>query len=585
MEPFSSESIVDMWMQGTALQNAAVYVVNSATNVVSDAVFLSTITPEMIAVKDVFEGRIRIAGPDLNDWFRVSLNTAALLGNASAVDGTWDTIVFKDVSGLGSSIYISEAQILPNQKNCDDISSASDSGCIGSVCNSLIDFAFPLTASVPLYGFGPLRVKIANTLDAGVGVGPKVSMIARLHTGTTYKQVAEFCASLLGMPLDSSPPVIFSRSLSMIEARSGDAWNISGVCQADPSIGRLAIEQASAPVEWPLLTVISDSFDAVDKIREMGQAIEIVRYFDKDGVAFASQNEAPEILPSKAAGCQGLPWGLSRIDQPNLPLDIVYNPGGLTGRNVHVYVLDTGLNQHSDFNGRVGQGVSCFTGVCQNGGFADGTGHGSHVAGTAVGTCYGVAKQAIIHPVKVLGDSGSGSYSGIINGIKWAVENAYANGVRGVINMSLGGGASPAVNTAVNEAVARGLVVAVAAGNEQAADACTKSPASASEAITTASTTNRDTASSFSNVGMCVDIWAPGSRIASVDYRSQTGYRFLDGTSMATPHVTGAAALYLEKYPSASPAQVLQGLLRASVQRNLYPGTTTSLLQAYNSVF
>jgi len=196
-----------------------------------------------------------------------------------------------------------------------------------------------------------------------------------------------------------------------------------------------------------------------------------------------------------------------------------------------------------------------------------------------------VAKGSIIHPVKVLGDNGSGSYSGIINGIKWAVDNAYANGVRGVINMSLGGGASPALNTAVNEAVSRGLVVAVAAGNERAADACTKSPASASEAITTASTTKQDTASSFSNVGRCVDIWAPGSRIASVDYRSQTGYRFLDGTSMASPHVAGAAALYLEKYPSATPAQVLQGLLGASVQRTLYPGTTTSLLQAYNAVF
>lgn len=198
---------------------------------------------------------------------------------------------------------------------------------------------------------------------------------------------------------------------------------------------------------------------------------------------------------------------------------------------------------------------------------------------------YRVAKQAIVHPVKVLADNGSGSYSGIINGIKWAVDNAYANGVRGVINMSLGGGSSPALNTAVNEAVARGLVVAVAAGNEQAANACTKSPASASEAITTASTTKQDTASSFSNVGSCVDIWAPGTGIASVDYRSQTGYRFLDGTSMATPHVSGSAAIYLEKYPSATPAQVLQGLLRASVQRNLYPGTTTALLQAYNSVF
>ena len=388
-EPFAVESIVDLWMQGTALQNAAIYVANSKTRVTSDPIILSTITPEIIAAKDVFEGRIRIAGPDMNDWFRLSLNTGALLGNGSAVTDTWDSIVFKDVSGFGSSVYISEAQVLPNLKECGDVSSASASGCIGSVCNPLIDIAFPLSTAVPLYGFGPLQVEVANALDASLDGVPKVSLIARLHEGTTYKQVATFCATLLGMSEDASPPVIFGRSASLIQTRSGAAWNVSGACQVDPSIGPLAIEQASAPVEWPLLTVVSSSFDAVDQIREMGQAIDIVRYFDKDGIAFASQIDVPDIIPANAGGCPGVPWGLSRIDQPNLPLDNVFNPGGLTGRNVHVYVLDTGLNPHSDFNGRIGQGVSCYSGVCQDGGYADNTGHGSHVAGTAVGTCFG----------------------------------------------------------------------------------------------------------------------------------------------------------------------------------------------------
>lgn len=397
--PFPIASIVDMWMQGTALQNAALFFVDSTNKISSNPIYLSTVTPETIAAKDVFEGKIRIVGPDLNDWFRVSVNAEALLGNGSAATETWDTIVFKDFSGIGSSVYISEAQILPKQNDCDDVSISSQSGCIGSVCNPLIDFAFPLSASVPLYGFGPLEVEVANTLDVG-GIPSKISMIARLADGTTYGQVAKFCATLLGMTEDANPSVIFARSASLIQTRSGDAWNVSGVCQVEQSLGPLAVEQASAPVEWPLLTVISNSFETVNQIRTMGQAVEIARYFDKDGTAYASQEETSDLILENAAGCPGLPWGLSRIDQPNLPLDSVYNSGGLTGQNVHIYVLDTGLNPHSDFNGRIGEGASCFSGTCQGGGYSDGTGHGTHVAGTAMGRCFGVAKQAIVHPVK-----------------------------------------------------------------------------------------------------------------------------------------------------------------------------------------
>jgi subtilisin family serine protease len=201
------------------------------------------------------------------------------------------------------------------------------------------------------------------------------------------------------------------------------------------------------------------------------------------------------------------------------------------------------------------------------------------VAGTAAGTCYGVAKKAIINPVKVLGDNGSGSYSGIISGIRWATDNAKANKWRGVINMSLGGGSSSSLNAAVQTAVNQGMVVAVAAGNDRAANACTKSPASAPPALTVASVTSKDTASSFSNVGSCVDIWAPGDRIASANSADYNGYTFLSGTSMATPHVAGAAAIALERNSRASPDQVAQTLARVSVKRNLYPGTTQNLLQ------
>ena len=574
--PFSVDSIVDMWIQGTAVQNAVVYLRSSSGNVQSKAVHLSSISPESIAASEVFEGSYRLVGPDAEDWFRLSINAKSLIPDGDSVTDTWDAIVFRDASGTGSSVYVSSAQILPNMASCE---ARSELGCIGNVCNSLIGEVFAQSNAVPLFGFGPIQEEAANMVSAAGVEG--ISLIAKLANGTTYAQVAAMCARLQGLAGEADPGAIFARSSAMMQTRSASP-NVVAVCQIEPAVGPLAVEQASAPVEWPLLTVVSYSFDNISTMRSM--VVDEVSYFDKDGTAYASQVEASDILQSSNANCPGLPWGLSRIDQPSLPLDNVFEPG-LTGSGVHIYVLDTGLNSHSDFDGRVVSGVACYTGSCSSTSYADGTGHGTHVASTAAGRCYGVAKRAMIHPVKVLGDNGMGSYSGIINGIKWAVEDSKRRGVRGVINMSLGGGASASLNAAVEEAVNRGVVVAVAAGNENAADACTKSPASARSAITVGSTTKYDTMSSFSNVGSCLDIFAPGSRIAAASYQNYNSYRFLSGTSMATPHVAGAAALYLEKHPTASPAAVTQGLLNASVQRNLYPGTTTSLLQAYASRF
>ena len=248
-------------------------------------------------------------------------------------------------------------------------------------------------------------------------------------------------------------------------------------------------------------------------------------------------------------------WGLDRIDQRTLPLD-----GNITrrvnGLGVTAYIIDTGIYAgHSEFVGRVATG---YTAVNDGNGTNDCQGHGTHVSGTVAGTSFGVAPMATLVPVRVLDCAGSGSTAGVIAGIDWMIAN-HAAGVPAVANMSLGGGASPALNDAVARAVADGIVMAVAAGNENA-DACGVSPASEPLAITVGATEANDARAYYSNYGTCVDIFAPGSAIVSAATSSPTASRTLSGTSMATPHVTGAAALLLGANPSMTPAAVASAL-------------------------
>ncbi|MFE6697047.1 S8 family serine peptidase [Streptomyces sp. NPDC057718] len=291
-------------------------------------------------------------------------------------------------------------------------------------------------------------------------------------------------------------------------------------------------------------------------------AAEAKKFAADPAVASVSQNRTFTV-----SATQNNPpsWGLDRIDQRSLPLDQRYTYPDKAGEGVTAYVIDTGVRiSHSDFGGRAANGYDAIDNdnVAQ-----DGHGHGTHVAGTVAGTAYGVAKKAKVVGVRVLNNQGSGTTAQVVAGIDWVTANAVKPAVA---NMSLGGGADAVLDAAVQRSIAAGITYAVAAGNEST-NANTKSPARVAEAITVGSTTNTDARSSFSNFGAVVDIFAPGSSIASAWNTSDTATNTISGTSMASPHVAGAAAIYLADNPGSTPAQVSAGLVAAST-----PGVVTN---------
>jgi aqualysin 1 len=246
---------------------------------------------------------------------------------------------------------------------------------------------------------------------------------------------------------------------------------------------------------------------------------------------------------------QSATWGLDRVDQRSGSLDSLYHYNH-TGAGVTAYIIDTGIrSDHTEFTGRV---VGGYTAISDGRGTEDCNGHGTHVAGTVGGTRWGVAKNVSLSPVRVLNCRGSGTWSGVIAGVDWVAANAAAPAVA---NMSLGGGKSASVNAAVAGAVARGVVMVVAAGNSDA-DACNYSPASEPTAVTVGATTNTDHRASYSNYGACVDLFAPGSGITSAWHTSSSATNTISGTSMASPHVAGVAALLRQARRDASVEQV-----------------------------
>lgn len=267
------------------------------------------------------------------------------------------------------------------------------------------------------------------------------------------------------------------------------------------------------------------------------------------------------------------PWGLDRIDQESRPLDSIYRYDE-TGAGVTVYVIDTGLRTtHQELSGRVA-GTRTFIGGTGD----DCDGHGTHVAGTVAATTWGVAKQAQVYGLRVLGCNGTGPLSGVVASLDWVAANAAKPAV---VNMSLGGSLTSVLDTALLSVRNSGVTVVVAAGNANR-DACTESPAHNPNVITVASTAANDARSGFSNWGSCVDIFGPGSSIRSLGINSDTSLATLSGTSMASPHVAGVAALYLDANPTATPDQVTAAILGGAVSGKLsnIQGSPNLLLQS-----
>jgi len=313
--------------------------------------------------------------------------------------------------------------------------------------------------------------------------------------------------------------------------------------------------------------------ELVAKIEQMPE----VDWVEEDGVVRINDEVKSE---DACVTQQGATWGICRTSERLLNTDGLYlYPDSANGKNVNVYVLDTGIYlQNVEFGGRATWGTNTVDSTT-----TDGHGHGTHCAGTIGGTVYGMAKGVSLIAVKVLSDQGSGSTAGVISGVDWAVADRRNKNKAGVGSMSLGGSYSATMNAAVTNAVSEGLIMVVAAGNDNK-NACNYSPASTPEAITVAASDNRDHKASFSNFGNCVHLFAPGVGITSAWKGSPSAINTISGTSMACPHVAGQVAKYLETNTHATGAVARAWIISSSqqdvIKTSLPAGTPNQLLFA-----
>ncbi|MFF7199606.1 S8 family peptidase [Streptomyces sp. NPDC008141] len=361
---------------------------------------------------------------------------------------------------------------------------------------------------------------------------------------------------------------------------------------ATPAEGRIFGANAEGAVAGSYIVMLDKKADKQDLATEYGGKLQrnygsAINGFSASGLTeteakrLAADPAVDKVVQNKkfrANATQDNPpsWGLDRVDQADTAGDNKFTYPDSAGEGVTAYVIDTGVRvTHKDFEGRATSG---FDAIDNDDNADDGNGHGTHVAGTIAGASHGVAKKAKIVAVRVLDDNGSGTTEQVVAGIDWVTKNHKGPSVA---NMSLGGGADEALDEAVRKAVAAGVTFAVAAGNESS-DAGQGSPSRVTEAITVASSTKEDAQSEFSNFGKVVDIYAPGSDITSAWNDSDEGTKTISGTSMATPHVVGAAAVYLAGHQDATPEQVAKALTDGATAdkiSNPSAGTPNKLLK------
>lgn len=399
----------------------------------------------------------------------------------------------------------------------------------------------------------------AAATGATLALAPTPSLAASTATSTTADRPApptsqrtDDLAPVLGTAADRRYVVVLEKGVSRADARNARARAEAHGAQVTHTY-RAALDGFAARLPDRALRGLRNN--------------PRVSFIEADGVVRASDVQSPAT------------WGIDRIDQRALPLSNSYTFTD-SGAGVKAYIIDTGIRRtHSELSGRATSG---YTSISDGRGTDDCNGHGTHVAGTVGGETYGVAQDVSLVAVRVLDCQGSGTNSGVIAGVDWVTSNHVA-GSPAVANMSLGGGASSAVDTAVANSINDGVTYAVAAGNDNV-DACGGSPSRVADALTVGSTTSSDARSSFSNWGSCLDLFAPGSSITSAWHTGDSATNTISGTSMATPHVAGAAALYLDANPSASPATVRSAITggatsgvvtdpRGSVNRLLHTGT------------